>query len=181
MNFQRRPYLPGFPDDRLIWKLFLLSIDRRFAVSIFVMRRRAKFNENSGSSLRLAQLLTLLVSSLPDHALRPPFFLHFDNWAIYRINRWHRSDLVFSSVKSRPSLKFRSIGLFRAEQDRRWRSRCFRNSILYRNSFFFHRFNRLFDTNSDFRTSAMHLRRRSTNLHSTRIIELCNIRFYTAA
>jgi len=65
------------------------------------------------------------------------FFLHFDNWAIYRINRWHRSDLVFSSVKSRPSLKFRSIGLFRAEQDRRWRSRCFRNSILYRNSFFF--------------------------------------------
>lgn len=80
---------------------FLLSIDRRFAVSIFVMRRRAKFNENSARKQLVARTIALpfgflLCQTTP---FVPPFFLHFDNWTIYQINGWHRSDLVFPSVK----------------------------------------------------------------------------------
>lgn len=89
-----------------------------------------------------------------------PFFLHFDNWAIYRINRWHRSELVSSSVKSVDRLwnSNQSIFLERNKIGGADLGAC-EMPIPLLEFLFFHPFNRLFDTNSDFRINAMHLHR----------------------
>lgn len=152
---------------------FLLSIDRRFAVSIFVMRHspreiQRKFRKQFAARTIALSFRFPLHSTTP-FVLPPPFFyISIIEPFIESIDDTGR--ILFSQALRviELSLKFRSIGLFGAEQDRRCRSPSAFERPIPLLEFFFHPFNRLFGTNSDFRISGMHLRRRSTNLHSTR-------------
>lgn len=170
MNFQRRPYLSGFPDDRLIWKLFLPSDDRyrRFVVSIFVMKRRAKFYENSGSILRFPQLLSLSVPSLPNFARSVRLFFFY----ISIIESFIESmgDILFSQAGYRqggPSLKFRLIERKKIGDAN---FQVFEMLILLLEFLlFFHSFNRLFFVDELWFSNERHAlaSRWSANLHST--------------
>lgn len=188
MNFQRRPYLSGFPDDRLIWKLFFsLNRYRRFVVSIFVTRRyeasrKIQWEFRKHFAVRAIALPFGLISSQLCAFSLSLFFLHFDNWVIYRINGWHRSNLVFKRGTGGTVFKIPINRFFLVRNEIGDANfKVFEMLIfLLEFLFFFHSLNRLFCRRTlifEWTPRTCIVDRRIYILRA-RIIELYNIRFH---
>lgn len=147
---------------------FAVDRYRRFVVSIFVMKRRAKFNEIL-QAFRGSGNCSFWPHLFPTSLFPFLFFsIHSNNWVIYWINKWHRSNLVFSSGKDRLWSFDRSIFPERNKIVPVFKFlKCSFPCSLGLLSFFLFLFNRLIDKSPDFWMNATRLHRWLASLHST--------------
>lgn len=195
MDFQRRPYPPGFPDDRLIWKLFSpfrsISAIRRFNIR-YEASRKIQWKSRKRSAVR-AISLHFWFRPPPSPLPNPFLFSRFDNWTICRINESRLGRILYSPEPAVDRVFETTIGRFIYLE--RWGGTWGRENaaIFDFGAFlkcarspprqFFRRINRPIPARTLIPAYAPRtcIADRRIYILRAQIIELCNIRFRTTA